>query len=125
MNALLGGKQHGNSSGHSSSPLGGLASQVIGGLSGGSHSSGGHSSSSGGLGGKLVGQLASNLFSSSNKPSQPQNYHSSQSTQPQNSGGFAGSMMGGVAHMFGGSSHQQVCTSSDAACMDNRELIQL
>jgi len=98
----LGGGQHSNS-GHSSSPLGGLANQFLG-----SHSSSGQSSSSG-LGGKLVGQLASNLFHSSNKPQAPQNYHGGATTQPQNTGGFAGSVMGGVAHMFGGSSSSSVC----------------
>lgn len=111
MNALLGGKQGGSGHNSSSSPFGGLANQVISGLT---HSNGGghaqqqqhHGSSGaagGGLGGKIVGQLTSNLFSSGNKPSQPQNYHSGQAAQsPHNSGGLAGSMMGSVAHMFGG-----------------------
>ncbi|KAI7783230.1 WW domain-containing protein [Diaporthe eres] len=110
MNALLGGKQSGSGSGHNSnsSPFGGLANQVISGLTqsnGGGHGQQHHGSSaaSSGLGGKIVGQLTSNLFSSGNKPSQPQNYHSGQSSQaPHNSGGLAGSMMGSVAHMFGG-----------------------
>lgn len=119
MNALLGGKQGGSSGGHNSnsSPFGGLANQVISGLT---HSNGGghgqqqqhHGSSaaSSGLGGKLVGQLTSNLFSSGNKPAQPQNYHSGQASQaPHNSGGLAGSMMGSVAHMFGGQSGASVC----------------
>lgn len=118
MNALLGGKQGGSGSGHNSnsSPFGGLANQVISGLT---HSNtGGHgqqqqhhgsSSASGGLGGKIVGQLTSNLFSSGNKPAQPQNYHSGQASQSShNSGGLAGSMMGGVAHMFGGQSGASV-----------------
>lgn len=115
MNALLGGnKQSGNHNG-SSNNLGGLASQVFSGLthsSSGSHgTSANHSSSGGsGLGGKLVGQLAQNLFSSGNKPqAQSTNYHSGQQTTTQNSGGLAGSMMGGVAHMFGGQSHSSVC----------------
>lgn len=117
MNALLGGKQGGSGHNSSSSPFGGLANQVISGLT---HSNGGghtqqqqhHGSSGaagGGLGGKLVGQLTSNLFSSGNKPSQPQNYHSGQAAQsPHNSGGLAGSMMGSVAHMFGGQSGASV-----------------
>lgn len=114
MNALLGGnKQSGNHS-SSSNNLGGLASQVFSGLthsgSGSQGTSASHGSSSGGLGGKLVGQLAQNLFSSGNKPqAQSQNYHSGQQTaQQQNSGGLAGSMMGGVAHMFGGQSQGSV-----------------
>lgn len=112
MNALLGGKQ--TSNGHSNSNnLGGLAGQVLSGLThsnnSGSHGSTHGSSNSGGLGGKIVGQLASNLFSSGNSNSKPpQNYHGGQSAQPQNTGGLAGSVMGGVAHMFGGQSHNTV-----------------
>lgn len=118
MNALLGGKQGGSGSGHNSnsSPFGGLANQVISGLT--NSNSGGHgqqqqhhgsSGAAGGLGGKIVGQLTSNLFSSGNKPAQPQNYHSGQSAQSShNSGGLAGSMMGSVAHMFGGQSGPSV-----------------
>ncbi|ROW00630.1 hypothetical protein VSDG_03264 [Cytospora chrysosperma] len=111
MNALLGGKQSGNNHKPSSSPFGGLASQVISGLT--HQSGGGHqqqqqqhgSSSSGGLGGKLVGQIASGLFSSGSKPAQQQQqqgqgYHSGQGAQSHGSGG----LMGGVAHMFGGQS---------------------
>lgn len=102
----LGGGNSGNSHGGGQ----GIAGQLLGGLthSGGQgHSSGGSS----GLGGKLVGQLASSLFSSGNKPSQPQNYHSSQSeSSHQSGGGLAGSVMGGVASMFGGKQHgQSVC----------------
>jgi hypothetical protein len=110
MNALLGGKNSGNSSGgHGSNPLG-LAGQLIGGIT---QSSGGQSSGSGGHGGggknpagKLVGALASSLLSSgnNNKPQQPQNYHGGQTSghQAQHSGGLAGAVMGGVASMFGG-----------------------
>jgi hypothetical protein len=102
----------GNQGKHSNSG-GGLAGQLISGLT----SSGGHGSSSshgnsGGLGGQLVGQLASNLFSSgsSDKPPAPQNYHGGQSSQSaHHSGGIAGAVMGGVANMFGGSSHHPVC----------------
>lgn len=114
MNALLGGNKQSSSHGGSSNNLGGLANQVFSGLthnSSGSHgASSNHGSSSGGLGGKLVGQLAQNLFSSGNKPqAQPQTYHGGQqTTSQQNSGGLAGSMMGGVAHMFGGQSHGSV-----------------
>ncbi|KAI0852008.1 hypothetical protein F5Y00DRAFT_205104 [Daldinia vernicosa] len=100
------GKPQSGSS-HGSSGIGGIASQLIGGL-GGSHGSS-HGSSSGGHGGgvpsQLVGQLASGLFSSGSKPQQPQNYHAGQSHQPQHSSGLAGSVMGGVASMFGGA-HQ-------------------
>jgi hypothetical protein len=102
LQSSLGGKQHGGGS-HNSNPLG----SIIGGLthSGGGHG-GGHGGGGGGLPGKLVGQLASNLFSSnSNKPSQPQNYHGGPSQAPPHSGGIAGSVMGGVAHMFGAQSH--------------------
>jgi hypothetical protein len=81
------------------SPLG----QLIGGMT---HTSGGQSGGSG-IGGKLANQLVSNLFSSSNKPAAPQNYHGGPTQNVQNTGGFAGSMMGGVAHMFGGK--PQVC----------------
>lgn len=80
---------------------------------------GGHSSSggSGGLGGKLVGQLASNLFSSSNnKPAQPQNYHGASSSNPQNTGGLAGSVFGGVANMFGGN-HAQNQVRRSVSCV--------
>lgn len=111
MNALLGGKQSGSHSG-SSNNFGGLANTVLSGLthSGGSggHGSSGGQSGSGGLGGKLVGQLASNLFSSGNSKPPPQTYHGAQTAQHQSSGGLAGSMMGGVAHMFGGQSHGSV-----------------
>ncbi|KAK8087268.1 hypothetical protein PG994_002242 [Apiospora phragmitis] len=105
----LSGKPHGGSGGGSgSNGLGGLASQFLGGGHGNNNS--GHGNSSGGQGGaggpagKLVGALASSLFSSggSGKPDQPQNYHGGQSHQPAQSGGFAGSVMGGVANMFGG-----------------------
>lgn len=106
------GKPQGNNS-HGSGGIGGIAGQLIGGL-GGSHGSS-HGSSSGGHGGGtpgLVGQLASNLFSSGNKPqqAQPQNYHGGQSHQPQHSSGLAGSVMGGVASVFGGThGNQGVC----------------
>lgn len=117
MNALLGGKSGGSGSGHNSnsSPFGGLANQVLSGLTqsnGGGHGQQQHHGSSGassGLGGKIVGQLTSNLFSSGGKPSQPQNYHSGQASQSSHSsGGMAGSMMGSVAHMFGGQSAASV-----------------
>lgn len=110
MNALLSGKSN-NSHGAGSNNLGGLAGQVLSGLShsnsGSNHGSSGHQGGSSGLGGKLVGQLASNLFSSGNKPQQT-NYHGGQAAQHQNTGGVAGSVMGGVASMFGGQSHASV-----------------
>ena len=94
----LSGNNHGGQQSHGAA---GLASQLLGGLThSGGGSSGGQSSS--GIGGKLASQLASNLFHSSDKPPPPQNYHGGQSAQSSNSGGLAGSMMGGVAHMFGG-----------------------
>ncbi|PQK16447.1 hypothetical protein BB8028_0006g07670 [Beauveria bassiana] len=97
MNALLGGKQGGSSGGGSSS-LGNLANQFLGGGGGG----GGKTSS--GIGGKLVGQLASNLFSPSDKPEAPSNYHGgqTQNASGHHQGGLAGAVMGGVASMFGG-----------------------
>jgi hypothetical protein len=104
MNAILGGKHGGGSSGGhgGSNPLSGLAGQFLGGGNHGSHGShggGGKNSSAG----KLVGQLASSLLSSSNKPQQPQNYHGGPSpNQSQHQGGLAGAVMGGVANMFGG-----------------------
>lgn len=114
MNALLGGGKQSGSGHGSSNQFGGLATQVLNGFthnnSGNHGGSGNHGASSGGsgLGGKLVSQLASGLFSSSNKPT-PQNYHSGeQATQHQNSGGLAGSMMGGVASLLGGQSHSSV-----------------
>ncbi|OAA54888.1 WW/Rsp5/WWP domain protein [Cordyceps fumosorosea ARSEF 2679] len=96
MNALLGGKQ--SSGGGGSSALGSLANQFLGGSSGG----GGKNSS--GIGGKLVGQLASNLFSPSDKPEAPSNYHGgqTQNASTHQQGGLAGAVMGGVASMFGG-----------------------
>lgn len=112
MNALLGGK-HGSHSGgsgqHGSSPLGGLASQFLGGHGSSSGSHGGHGGDGKNSAGKLVGQLASSfLHSSSNKPSpSPQNYHGGQasghgqSSQGGHNGGLAGAVMGGVANMFG------------------------
>ncbi|KAI1506623.1 hypothetical protein F5X99DRAFT_11196 [Biscogniauxia marginata] len=107
------GKPQGGS-GHSSGGFGNLAGQLIGGL-GGSHgsSSGGSSGAHGGLSGggapgKLVGQLASSLFSSGNKPQQPANYQGGQAHQSHHSG-LAGSVMGGVANMFGGGHSQPVC----------------
>lgn len=97
MNALLGGKQGGGSG--SNSGLGGLASQFLGG-----GSSGGGGKNSSGIGGKLVGQLASNLFSPSEKPEAPSNYHGGQNhnSPSHQQGGLAGAVMGGVASMFGG-----------------------
>ncbi|TDZ22993.1 hypothetical protein Cob_v004084 [Colletotrichum orbiculare MAFF 240422] len=107
MNALLGGKNsgHGSSSAShnsSSTPLSGLASQLMSGIGGhsGNGSSGGKSSL-----GKLGGALASSLLSSGNKPQhqgQQQSHQGSQSTGTQQHGGLAGSLMGGVANMFGG-----------------------
>lgn len=114
MNALLGGgKQSGSSHGGSSNNFGGLANQVLSGLTHtGSGSQGSHGSSGGGIGGKIASQLASNLFSSGSKPA-TQNYHNGQqTTQYQHSGGLAGSVMGGVANMFGGgggNSNNSVC----------------
>ncbi|KAF6843995.1 ww domain-containing protein [Colletotrichum musicola] len=103
MNALLGGKNsnHGSPSGshgNSSSPLGGLANQLISGIGG--HGSSGSSGGKSSLG-KLGGALASSLL---NKPSQgqQQGYHGNQSSGHQQHGGLAGSLMGGVANMFGG-----------------------
>ena len=93
----LSGNNHGGQQSHGA---GGLASQLLGGLTHSSGSGGGQSSS--GIGGKLASQLASNLFHSSDKPPPPQNYHGGPSAQSSNSGGLAGSVMGGVAHMFGG-----------------------
>lgn len=104
MNALLSsGKQSGSSNhGSSSSPLVGLAGQFLGGSSGSNH---GKSSSSTG---KIVGQLASSFLSSANhtanKPEAPTNYHGghTQGAAGHAQGGLAGSVMGGVANMFGG-----------------------
>ena len=118
MNALLGGKQGGGGSGGGGGMgnLGSLANQFLGGGSGGG---GGKTSS--GLGGKLVGQLASNLFSPSEKPEAPSNYHGGQNSNASShqQGGLAGAVMGGVASMFGGqhSSGNQVSDFSpvDAA----------
>lgn len=99
MNAILGGGKnsgHGGGGGSGAGALGDLASQFLGGSSGGG--GGKHSGAS-----KLVGQLASNLFSPSDKPEAPQNYHGGhQQSQSGHSGGLAGAVMGGVAHMFGG-----------------------
>lgn len=109
MNQLLGGKQShgsGHGGGHGSNPLG-LAGQLLGGLSGGGHGSGGHGGGSNPAG-KLVGALASSVLSS-NKPQNttPQNYHGGPpQNQPHHSGGLAGTLMGGVASMFGGGHHQ-------------------
>lgn len=96
LNALLGGKGNG---GGNSNALSGLANQFLG---GGHGSSNHHGGGGGGMGGKLVGKLASNLLSSSDKPAQPQNYHGGQSSGHQQNHGLAGSLMGGVASMFGG-----------------------
>ena len=109
LNSALGSKPHGGGGSHGSSPFGGLAGQVVGGLLNSGHSSGGgHSSSSGGIGGKLASQLASNLFSSGNKPSSPQNYHGGQQSGHVPSGGLVGGLVGGVAGMFGGKPHGSV-----------------
>ncbi len=100
LQSQFSGQHHG---GAGANPLG----QIIGGLT---HSGGGHGShgGGGGLGGKLVGELASNMFSSGNKPPQSQSYHGGPSANPQHAGGLAGSVMGGVAHMFGGQEPAQV-----------------
>ena len=106
MNALLGGKKQSSSGGG----LGGLASQFLGG-SGGGH--GGGSSGGNGIAGQLAGKLASNLFSSSDKPPAPQNYHGGQgSNKPSHQGGIAGAVFGGVAHMFGGKESHGVSLST-------------
>ncbi|KAJ6786567.1 hypothetical protein PWT90_11018 [Aphanocladium album] len=99
MNALMGGKQGSGGGGSGNSALGSLANQFLGG--GGS---GGGGKSSSGIGGKLVGQLASNLFSPSEKPEAPSNYHGGQNhnAPSHGQGGLAGAVMGGVASMFGG-----------------------
>ncbi len=97
--------QLGGSHGGQSHGAGGLANQLLSGLThagGGGHHSGGSGGGGGGIGGKLASQLASNLFHSSDKPPPPQNYHGVQSAQPAHSGGLAGTVMGGVATMFGG-----------------------
>jgi hypothetical protein len=99
LNALLGGKNNGGG-GHNSNALSGLASQFLGG--GNSHNQH-HGGGGSGMGGKLVGKLASNLLSPSPKPEQPQNYHGGQTNSGhQQQHGLAGSLMGGVASMFGG-----------------------
>lgn len=112
MNQISGGKQSHGGSNNGSSPLGGIAGQLLGGLtgSGNSHGSSHNSSSSNAGAGKLVGALASSLFSSGGKTEhqQPQNYHGGQTSTPQQSGGFAGSVMGGVANMFGGNQGHSV-----------------
>ncbi|KAK1723816.1 uncharacterized protein BDZ83DRAFT_381377 [Colletotrichum acutatum] len=109
MNALLGsGKNsnHGSSSGNqsSSSPFGGIASQLMNGIGGHGNSHG--SSSGGGKSslGKIGSSLASSLLSSGkqSQQGQSQNYHGGQSSGHQQQGGLAGSLMGGVATMFGG-----------------------
>lgn len=98
MNAILGGGKKQSSGGGG---LGGLASQFLGG--GGAHGSHSSGSSGNGLAGQLAGKLASNLFSSSEKPAAPQNYHGGQnSSKPSHQGGLTGAVFGGVAHMFGG-----------------------
>ena len=101
LNALLGGKGHGGGGG-SGNALSGLANQFLGG--GGGHNNQHHGSSGGGgMGGKLVGKLTSSLLSPDPKPEQPQNYHGGQSgSGQQQQHGLAGSLMGGVASMFGG-----------------------
>ncbi|GJD01912.1 WW domain-containing protein [Colletotrichum higginsianum] len=108
MNALLGGKNsnHGSSSGNqsSSSPLGGLASQLMSGIGGHGNSQGGSSSGGKSSLGKIGSSLASSLLSSGSKPQQgqQQSYHGNQSSgHQQQHGGLAGSLMGGVANMFG------------------------
>lgn len=93
---LLGGKNNGGGGASGSSPLGSLAGQFLGG-GGGSGNSGG-----GGLG-KIGGALASSFLSSGNKPDQSQTFHGGNSSTGQHqSHGLAGSIMGGVANMFGG-----------------------
>ncbi|KAG6090672.1 hypothetical protein E4U30_008139 [Claviceps sp. LM220 group G6] len=101
MNAILGGKKQSSGGGG----IGGLASQFLGGSSGGSGHGGGGGGSGGGNGiaGQLAGKLVSNLFSSSDKPDTPQNYHGGHGgSKPSQQGGLAGTVFGGVAHMFGG-----------------------
>lgn len=100
------GKPHGGS-GNGSGGLGNIAGQLIGSLGnshGGSHGGSSGSHSAGGGSSSLVGQLASNLFSSGQKPEQPQTYHGGQA---HSSGGLAGQVMGGVAGMFGGHNGKQ------------------
>lgn len=101
MNAILGGKKQSSGGGG----IGGLASQFLGGSSGGGGHGGGGGGSGGGNGiaGQLAGKLVSNLFSSSDKPDTPQNYHGGHGgSKPSQHGGLAGTVFGGVAQMFGG-----------------------
>ena len=102
MNALLGGKNQ--SQGGGGSAIGNLASQFLGGSHGGHSGGGGGGGGKNSIAGKLAGQLASNLFSPSEKPDPPQNYHGGQNANAPNhhQGGLAGSVFGNVAHMFGG-----------------------
>lgn len=97
----------------SSSPLG-LAGQLIGSVAGGGHgsSSGGGSGGKNSVPGKLVGALASNLFSSGNKPAQPQNYHGDSSSHGSSPAHGGGGLIGGVASFLGGAGgkhNQSVC----------------
>lgn len=103
MNMLLGGKDsgHGNPG---SNPLGNI-SGLMGSGNYNSHGSGG----GGGKNplGKIGGALASSLLNTGGKPEQPDTFHGGPvSGQQQPHGGLAGSIMGGVANMFGGGSSQ-------------------
>ncbi|AEO71496.1 uncharacterized protein THITE_2123926 [Thermothielavioides terrestris NRRL 8126] len=99
----LSGTQHGG--GSHGGGVGGLAGQVVTGLLSGGHSGGHGGSGASGIGGKLASQLASNLFSSGNKPPQPQNYHGGQSAGHHASAGGIGGIVGGVASMFSNKPH--------------------
>lgn len=98
MNALL-GNNNADSNGQGSSPLGKIAGQFMGSSNQGH--GGAPGGGSGGLG-KIGGALASSFLKPGDKPEQPQNFHGGAPSGHQQQHGLAGSLMGGVANMFGG-----------------------
>ncbi|ROT43372.1 hypothetical protein SODALDRAFT_319847 [Sodiomyces alkalinus F11] len=104
MNMLLGGKDSGHGA-SGSNPLGNLAGHIMGG--GGNHNS--HGGGGGGKNplGKIGGALTSSLLhTGGGKPDQPQSFHGGPVAGQQQHHGLTGSIMGGVANMFGGGGNQ-------------------
>lgn len=119
MNALLGGKDNGQGQGGSGMNFGNLAGHLMGGSNSNDHGgngngNSGHTASGGGKHtlGKIGGALASSfLHTSGDKPGHAQNAQGVGQTSGNQHHGLAGSLMGGVANMFGNSQAHQVSSS--------------
>ncbi|KAL2759525.1 hypothetical protein ACRALDRAFT_2038382 [Sodiomyces alcalophilus JCM 7366] len=107
MNMLMGGKDSRQGS-SGKSPLGNIAGHIMGGGNYGGQGGGGGGGGGKNPLGKIGGALASSLLNTGggSKPDQPGTFHGGPVSGQQQQHGLAGSIMGGVANMFGGSSSQ-------------------